>query len=523
MINLATIGDFLHAASRECPSKPFLLYGDRKLTYEELYDQSRRVAEALWHSGIRKGDVMALMLPNSPEFLCCWLGAASMGSVTTPLNPALTPREIHHMLHHSGAKILIADSQVLPEITPIFSELPGLRHIVQIGKSASTDFVPFAEWLQSSRTSRAPTDVRPEDPAVILYTSGTTGHPKAVLQPHRTFVLTGEAFPRWLQLTSEDRLFTCLPLTHINAQAYSVMGAIGARASLALEAKFTASRFWEVVARYRATEFNFIGAMLMILRRRPFSSWEKKHIVRFAYGAPSLPEDVRTKLEARFGLRILIGYGLTESTFGTIEPLYGPRKPGSIGVPRQHPASENKVRIVDDVDREVPVGVVGEIVLRNRAIMLGYLHDPAETAKALRGGWLHTGDLGYLDEDGFLFFMGRKKEIIRRRGENISPVEVEAVLNQHPNVLESAVVPVPSELTEEEVKAYVVLRPGAQVAAKELFRWCEEKLADFKVPRYLEFRLSLPKTSTLRIPKHLLRQEPLDLTQCVDREAIRRR
>jgi crotonobetaine/carnitine-CoA ligase len=356
-------------------------------------------------------------------------------------------------------------------------------------------------------------DISPDDSMTMIYTSGTTGKPKGVVQTHRTYVLTGQSFPYWLELTSEDRLFTCLPLFHINAQAYSTLGSIGAGASLILAEKFSASGFWKQVSEHQATEFNAIGSMMLILLKQPPGDMENGHRVRLAYCAPALPEGLEREFERRFGIRVIAGYGLSECTFGSIEPLNLPRKFGSVGLPRQHPflGMINELRIANQDGTELGPGEVGEIQLRNPAIMKEYYRDPQLTAEVLRNGWLHTGDLGYRDQDGYLYFFERKQGVIRRMGENISSAEVEGVVAEHPKVLECAVIGLPSEFLEEEVKMYVVLRPGTDLPPDELLEWCENKLASFKVPRYVEFRQSLPKTETQRIAKNILRSEKLGL------------
>jgi carnitine-CoA ligase len=301
-------------------------------------------------------------------------------------------------------------------------------------------------------------------------------------------------------LSADDRLMTMLPLFHINAQAYSTMGALAAGASLALIPRFTVSRFWDLARRYRATEINVIGSMLVMLWKQPPSAADREHEVRALYGAP-VPKEIAPAFEARFGVTLVEGFGMSECTYGLIQPLDGPRKPGSMGRPRTLPERGigNEVRVVDGRGRDCPPGVAGELLIRNAVLMRGYYKDPERTAEALRDGWLHTGDLAYRDEAGDFFYVGRQKEIIRRRGENLSPAEVEAVLHGHPAVEEAAVIGVPAELSEDEVVACVVRRPGAGVTADELRAWCAARLAAFKVPTEVWFLESLPRTSTQRV------------------------
>jgi crotonobetaine/carnitine-CoA ligase len=293
------------------------------------------------------------------------------------------------------------------------------------------------------------------------------------------------------------------------------------RTTLTLSERFSARHFVQELADAGATTFNFIGAMVLILGKQPPSPQDRAHRVRVTYGVPALAPEVRDALEARFGFRILAGYGLTEATFGAMEPLQEARRPYSIGKPRQHPAPgfQNEMRIVDATDCERSAGVIGEIILRNPALMRGYFRDAALTAQALRNGWLHTGDLGYRDADGFYYFVARQRDVIRRRGENISAIEIEAVVAEHPDVVECAAVGVPSEFGDEEVKLVVVRRADARLAPESLLAWCEARLARFKVPRYVEFRTDLPKTATGRVLKHALLAQGTALSaEVYDRE-----
>jgi crotonobetaine/carnitine-CoA ligase len=355
-----------------------------------------------------------------------------------------------------------------------------------------------------------PAELSGDDVISLIYTSGTTGRPKAVMQTHRTFVLTGQAYPAWLDIRDGDRLYVCLPFFHINSQAYSTMGAIGARATIVLAPRFSASRFWPDVRRHRVTHFNFIGAMTMILARREVAPEDANNDVRVAYGGTKLPYELQMDVERRFGLRIISGFGMSETTFGFIEDVHGYRRPGSIGKPRQHPdpsVPRNEARLVDDAFEDVGPDEVGELLLRNPALAKGYFRDPERTAEAfLADGWLRTGDLLRRDADGFHFFVDRRKDVIRRRGENISSVEVERVLSDHPAVLHAAVVGVPSELTDEEVLAYIVPRAGESVDLPAILEWAATRLARFKIPRYVRVVDDLPRTGSHKVRKELLRE-----------------
>jgi len=518
-----TIPQLIAEAAERGGEATFLYYRRRRISFRALHLRSSAVANALLELGLRRGDKLGLLLPNCPEFLYAWFGASKAGIVCVPINIQLKSHEAAELLRHCRARALVVSQGMASYADLLREACPQLEHIIWANASGAPG-PSLEELMKSQEPLPPPVAVTPEDDACIIYTSGTTGRPKGVVLAHRTYTLTGEAFPYWLGLTKQDRLYTCLPLYHINAQAYTIMGGLALGASVVLSERFSASRFWQELAEYGATQFNFIGAMLLILAKRPPSEAERAHNVRLAYGVPCLPEQQRQELERRFNLRIVFGYGLTESTFGFIEPLEGPRRPMSVGLPRQHPLqSFNEAKIVDEQGRELPPGSVGEIVFRNPAIMKGYYGEPELTKEALKDGWLHTGDLGYRDEEGFFYFVDRKKDIIRRRGENISSQEVEVVLASHPKVRECAVIPVPSELSDEEVKAYVVPMPGVELDARELFEWCSRRMASFKVPRFIELREALPKTPTGRVAKYLLRQEREPKGPCFDREQLAQR
>jgi crotonobetaine/carnitine-CoA ligase len=329
------------------------------------------------------------------------------------------------------------------------------------------------------------------------------------MMTHQYWIINGYGYSYPMQVKPEDRLFTCLPLFHANAQGYSTLGALTAGASLILMERFSAIKFWDQIRYYGATVFNFIGAMLTILSKQPESPRDREHHVRAAYGSPALEKDFQEYMERRFGIAFVSGYGLTECGLCIIQPLDGLRKSGSMGLPKQIPGFGfvNQIKVVDDNAQEVPRGTIGEILIKNPSVTRGYYKDPELTGRVIRDGWLYTGDRAWMDEDGYFFFADRKKDVIRRRGENVSSLEVENVINAHPKVLESAVIGVASEFQDDEVKAFVILKPNETLAPLELIQWCKERLAYFKIPRFIEFRADLPRTPTLRVQKYKLRGE----------------
>jgi crotonobetaine/carnitine-CoA ligase len=367
-------------------------------------------------------------------------------------------------------------------------------------------------------------DLKGEDLASVIYTSGTTGFPKGVMHIQKTSILAGEAFVLRAQIDSSDRIMAILPLFHMNAQFYCTWGAIAGEASLILIRRFSASAFWSEAVRYRATEFNFVGTIGTVLCSRPQEEYRPEHTLRTAIGAGISPYVYKTFTE-RFKIpNVIDAYGMTEVPAVSQNPIGGVIKMKSIGLPAKHPdlLPFSEMRVVDDDGQDITVSTVGEILVRSPVMMKGYYKEPQITQEAIRDGWFYTGDYGYKDNDDYFHFVDRKKDIIRKGGENISAAEVEAVLNENPAVLESAVIAVPAELGEDEVMACIVLRDGQSMKAEEIIDWCKERLANFKLPRFIQFRDSLPKTSTERVAKPVLKTEDGLVKKAIDVEAYKK-
>jgi crotonobetaine/carnitine-CoA ligase len=500
------VRDLLEAAVADSANDTFLIHGDHRLTYAEFAESVNRAA-ATWHAlGVRKGDRVAFMLENRPEFLWSWLGLASIGGILVAVNTRWQAGEVAYLLQLTEPRLALAGAQHREVLATAAREATSVQEVLTIG--ADDRLRDFSALMDEVGAEPPMVELAADDLISLISTSGTTGRPKAVMQTHGNYVLTGEGYTHWVGLQRGERLYLCLPLFHINSQAYTVMGALASRGAIVLVERFSASRFWPDMSRYRVNAFNYIGSMLAVLMKREPSPEERQHQVRLSYGAPALPGPLRAEMEDRFNLTLLAGFGMSENTFGLMEALHGERRPGSLGKARQHhdPRIVNEARAVDEEGHEVPPGDVGELVFRNPVLMKGYYRDPEQTAAAIRDGWLHTGDLVRRDEDGFFYYVDRKKDIIRVRGENVSSAEVEGVLAAHPAVLEAAVIAVPSELTEDEVAAFVVARPGDALTAQELIDWCARQLASFKVPRHLWFLEALPKTETQRAEKPRLRE-----------------
>ncbi len=535
-----SLGDFLVLAVERSPDKVFVEIAGQSITYRQFQDRVFQAAGMFRGLGIAHGDRVCLFLTNCPEFIYCWFALSCIGAIAVPVNTAYKRDETAYILNNAEASIMVAHCSLI-EVAEAAAQLaPSLRHRLLVERPQPGDIssdvsgdssvgLPDAPGWDDFSASLAQAEplvnlpkVSPLDLSMLVYTSGTTGNPKGVQVTHQMYVAAGQGFAHWTQATSEDRFFTCLPYFHANVQYYSTMGALAAGATLVVADRFSASRFWEQVRQADATVVNFIGMMMPVLAKQAQSPSDRQNRVRLFYGSPALEPEFLRAFQERFGTDIIVGFGMTETCYGTIERIGDARRPMSSGLPRQHPdpSFTNEIRIADDAGNPVSVGAVGEITIRNPATMLGYWRNEEQTQLALRDGWLFTGDLGWLDQDGFLYFVDRKKDVIRRRGENISSQEVEDVIKRHPQVLDCAVIAVPSELGEDEVKAYVVPRPGSSVDPAELVLWCAEHLAYFKVPRYLELREDFPRTPSLRVRKDILRQERDDLISgCFDREA----
>ncbi|MGZ4480465.1 MAG: AMP-binding protein [Nocardioidaceae bacterium] len=489
-----------HAADRD-PDRSWLRTDEGCLTFAAAAARVAETAEALREAGVRRGDLVVVTTRTTPPYLLCWLALSSLGAVTVPTNPQSAPAELAGLVGQVRPRALVTDDDLEP-----LAAAAGVRQVPELGVLDVAAFV--GDWTREDVT---PYDgplgehVGPDDLAVLIPTSGTTGRSKLVMQTHRAYAMAGEGFPYWMELDRDDRLMTSLPLFHINAPAYSVMGSLACGAGLVLLPRFSASGFLDAARRHGATEFNAIGAMLEILMRQPERPDDADNPLRLCYTGPAPTRERQEQIERRFGLRIVCGYAMSETPYGLIWPR-GTRPFGTLGAVRQHPTlgEVNEARVVDGDGREVGAGETGELLLRNPVVTPGYWEMPEEPALVIVDGWLRTGDLVTVNDGGTFTFVARTKEVLRRRGENLSPLEVEEAVAAHPSVLEVAVVGVPSELSEEEIKAFVVPAPGVPVDIAELRTWAAGRLATYKVPRFWQVVDALPRTATARVAKHRL-------------------
>lgn len=447
--------------------------------------------------GVGKGDVVSLLLPNSVEYVIAYFACWQLGALAGPINSLLKSQEMAYVISNSEAKALLVSSEFLPVVETIRNELPSLQAVIVFDDEAEA-----TSAYDESPVPAVTLDCDHE--AIIIYTSGTTGRPKGCLLTHGNVIANARQISQWLGFMENDRLLTMMPLFHMNAVSVTTMSALYAGGSSVVSLKFSASRFWQIISDYQITSFGSVATMLsMLLSTYPdgVPAGLKTDQLRFAMcGSAPVPAEVLRRFEERFNCLVIEGYGLSESTCrSTFNPPDQRRRPGSCGIP-----IGNEMSVVDEEDREVPDGELGEIVLRGENILKGYYKNDAANATAFRNGWFHTGDIGYRDEDGFYFIVDRKSDMIIRGGENIYPREIDEVLYQHPAVAAAAAVGVPDSLYGEEVAAVVVLKPGTNTTAQEVIDYCKARLADFKCPKTVHFVEDIPKGPTGKLLKREL-------------------
>jgi len=494
-----SIPELLQQRVAAAPDKIFLVSeaDNRQYFYKEFEAAVMRTARMLAAKGVGKGDVVSLLLPNSVEYVIAYFACWQIGALAGPINSLLKSQEIAYVISNSEARALLVNSEFLPLIETIRDELTTLRAIVI--------FDDEADATREEITGADPTvEIEQDHEAIIIYTSGTTGKPKGCLLTHGNVSANARQISSWLGFSAKDRLLTIMPLFHMNAVSVTTMSALYAGGSTVVSPKFSASRFWQIISDYQVTSFGSVATMLsMLLSTYPDGVPRelKTNQLRFAMcGSAPVPAEVLRRFEETFNCLVVEGYGLSESTCrSTFNPPDQRRRPGSCGVP-----IGNEMRVVDEEDREVPDGELGEIVLRGENILKGYYKNDAANEAAFRNGWFHTGDIGYRDADGFYYIVDRKSDMIIRGGENIYPREIDEVLYQHPDIAAAAAVGVKDELYGEEVAAVVVLKPGANTTAQEVIDYCKARLADFKCPKTVHFVEDIPKGPTGKLLKREL-------------------
>jgi carnitine-CoA ligase len=496
-----------------------LRFAERDLSYAELDRETERIAAGLAEGGISVGDRVATLLFNTPEFPLVWFGVAKRGATLVPLNTALKGEILRYELSDSSPTGLVIDRRLWPAYAPLREGL-GIAHEWVVDAVPSEEPVPpsvpsFRDLSSTHALDPVPA-IKPSDPASVMYTSGTTGPPKGAIIPHEKLIATPREIGLRSRLAADSVLFTALPLFHCNAQEMTALTAVLNDLSAAFDERFHASSYWPTAARFGATHISLLISMINVLYKQPPQPTDRAHGVRTALTAGTT-RAVWPDFERRFGLTIVELYGMTECGCTTLMNPPDRIRVGSVGTPLGFVDAD----VVDDDDQPVPPNTRGELVVRPRApftMFSGYLNKPEKTVESWRNLWFHTGDYVTRDEDGYYYFVDRKKDVIRRRGENLAPYDVESVLNRHPAVFESVVVGVPSPLGEEDVKAFVQLKPFTKVEPKELFEFCVEHLPFFMVPKYLEFIDEIPKTANQKAQRYVLRARKGGLEH--DRDAL---
>ncbi len=491
----------LRQAAAQAPDKPFIRMLNGEWTYRKVDSASDRLAAGLQSLGVRRGDNVSLLLPNCIEFALLWFALAKLGAVTAPVNTAFRGQVLSDAVNLVQSKLLLAHASLYPQLAEVRTTLTHIEQFVIVGGAATADCL---SWDTLQAHGDAPTDLPEIDFAelcLLLYTSGTTGRSKAAMIPQR-FVLGQAALTiQGLGLTADDVLYCPYPMFHLDAAVMTIAPALLLRGVAAIGERFSVTRYWAEMRELKATVFDFMGATITMLWKQPPSAQDRDHFARLGWGVP-LPAWA-PQFEERFGCRLVELYGLTEAGAMIFTPLDQPRRIGSCG----KAIGPFDVRLQDEYGFEVPIGQAGELVIRAlepALIMQGYYGMPEASLSTFRDLWFHTGDLLRQDAEGWLYFVGRRKDIVRRRGENISAAEVEMVIEQHPGVMECAIIGVPSELTEEEVLACVVLRADTPLDAATLSAFCSTRMARFMLPRYIRFLSHLPKTPTDKVEKFRL-------------------
>jgi Acyl-CoA synthetases (AMP-forming)/AMP-acid ligases II len=504
-MNLSTISE---CQAARVPGKTAVLFADGGFTYDELNRLANRVAGALSALGIAKGDRVAMLLPNGVEFLASFFGILKMGAVALPMNILFKEREIRYILSNSGSRAVIALEEGLEALRAIRLSLPALEEVLLVGgRGCPEDARSYDELTARASDRFFAVDLHPDDTAAILYTSGTTGNPKGAMLTHANLLLNSEYYAAGLG-AREDWVGLCvLPLSHLLSLAAGVLVLFGRGATMHVMKQFGAEEAARIISRHKIN-YTFavptVYARLLALPREPRFALTSLDVC-IVTGSVT-PDELRKAIEKEIGCRTIQAYGQVESSpVISVDRIDRKRKFGSVGYPLPHV----EVKIVDDNDRTLGPNEHGEICAKGHCVMKGYWNNPEGTRAAIRDGWLHTGDIGMLDEEGYLYIFDRKKDMIICGGYNIYPVELEDVLYENPKVLEAAVVGIPDKAMGEIPKAFIVLKSGEKADEKEIMDFVKDRLAKYKKLRAVEFLDVIPKGPTGKILRRSLREAVL--------------
>ncbi len=506
------LGEIVALAAERAPDKTAIIFHDQPTTYRQLDERVNQVANGLTRLGIAKGDRVALYLHNLPLFIEAFYGIQRIGATVVPLNPLYKPGEIAYILNDCGAKAAVTVGMFYPALQAARAEIATLRHGIVATPDAPSGAISWRQAFGDAPATPVSADIAPDDIAVICYTSGTTGRPKGAMLSHRNFVSNCTQMnlsPR-VALTAEDVVWVGLPLFHIYAMNVAMNLAVIVGATMVLQERFEPAAALELIQNHHVTAVHGAPPMYIAWAALPnIKQYDLSSLRYCGSGAAALPVQVLENFKAASGVDITEGYGLTEAAPVVTSNAAGPvSKPGSIGV--AVPGVE--VKLVDpDTGAEVGVGQVGELLCRGGNVMHGYYHRPEATAETLIDGWLRTGDLATMDEDGYYYIVDRLKDMIVVSGYNVYPREVEELLFRHPAVADAAVVQAPDAYQGESVFAFVVLKPGQSASEADIIDYCRANLAVFKAPKRVAFRDSLPKNNTGKVLRRELRDEAAQL------------
>ncbi|GAB4304702.1 MAG: hypothetical protein Kow0090_20310 [Myxococcota bacterium] len=481
----------------------YLFFYDREITYGEFGRLVNKLANGLKSLGFKKGDFIHVLVQNSPETLISYFAIQKIGAVAGPINGWWKAQEVEYLLNDSKGRGLIIEDQYLPILDEIRPKCPDLEIVIEVAQSPKPRHISFSALLEQSAGTPVKCESDIKEIAYIFYTSGTTGNPKGVLLSHKNVLADINGIVEALQHDERMTMLCFLPLFHVNAMLTSTSG-IARGHRIVLRKAFSASEFWEVVAKYKVNFWSAVPAVYQILLKDPSRQKYDLSSLKFGIcGAAPLTRETMENFEKTFKIPIIEGYGLTEATCAsTINPRKGIRKVGSIGMP----LPGQTVKIVDENGDECPPNQPGEIIIGGDAVMEGYYNKPDATAETIRNGFLHTGDVGYKDEDGYIFIVDRIKDMIIRGGENIYPKEIDNLLASHPKIAEAAAIGVKDEVMGEEVKVFVKASDDS-LTEDEVIRFCKEHLADYKVPKYVEIlEEDFPRNPVGKVLKKVLKQ-----------------
>ncbi len=510
VIPFQTCIELIHKGCIADPERPAIIVEDGLvITRRELLERSERFAGYL-RPRLKPGDNVVVMLDNRVEFMVALFGIIANRATLVSIAPTAQEHDAGHIMQDSRPVLAITGTAQQPLIEQLQPKSPTLKEIIVVDGVEPDGLGRFERAGERLDFANAP--CRRDDMITVYYTSGTTGAPKGCMLDHGWWLRVLDCDQRLFRRGWQDRQLCCLPFYYADP-AIQLMTSLSTRGTMIAMRRFSVSRFWDVVRKYDATEILSIASIPALLLKGEPSDKDRDHRMRLAIHA-GLPKELHRELVDRFGFHWLDNYGSTEGGIMARVPLSLAEElvgAGSIGIE----APEYEIRVVDDQDRDVPIGQIGEALIKSVDIFRGYLNRPEVTAEAMRGGWYHSGDLVRRDERGLLYFVGRKKDMVRRSGENIACAEVEAVLRSHPKILEVAVIPVPDQLRGEEVKAYLLPKPGESqetLPPAEIVEFCRKRLAPYKIPRYLEYRTSdFERTPSMRVHKQTLLKEKTNL------------